>query len=72
MHALTAVACEPLRETAILWLVKAHLPCGNRSAAVRHARSYASLLETELGLPPPEELDEVLWLRERRPALAAV
>jgi DNA-binding SARP family transcriptional activator len=72
LHALTAVACEPLRETANLWLVKAHLACGNRSAAVRHARSYASLLETELGLPPPEELDEVLWLRERRPALAAV
>jgi DNA-binding SARP family transcriptional activator len=30
LHALTAVACEPLRETANLWLVKAHLACGNR------------------------------------------
>jgi DNA-binding SARP family transcriptional activator len=72
LHAITAVACEPLRETANLWLIKAHLACGNRTAAVRHARSYASLLEAELGLAPPVEIDEVLWVRERRPVLTAV
>ena len=72
LHALTAVSCDPLRETANLWLVKAHLACGNRTDAVRHARSYAALLETELGLQPPAELDELLWSRERRRVVNAV
>ena len=72
LHALTAVSCDPLRETANLWLVRAHLACGNRADAVRHARSYAVLLETELGLQPPAELDELLWSRERRRVLTPV
>lgn len=70
LHAISAVACEPLRETANLWLVRAHLACGNRTAAVRHARAYAVLLEAELGLAPPPELYELLWVQERRRVLA--
>jgi DNA-binding SARP family transcriptional activator len=71
LHGLTAVACEPLRETANLWLVKAHLACGNRTAAVRHARAYAELLDSELGLAPPPELEELLWIRERQRLLTS-
>lgn len=61
LHALTAVECDPLRESANAWLVRAHLAGGNRADAMRHARSYAVMLRDELGIDPPEHLEALCW-----------
>ncbi|WP_375487079.1 BTAD domain-containing putative transcriptional regulator [uncultured Jatrophihabitans sp.] len=50
--ALTAVACEPLRETAQCRVVEAHLAEGNHAEALRQYQSYRRLLAAELGLAP--------------------
>jgi len=63
LHALAAVECDPLRESANVWVLRAHLAAGNRSAAIRHARRYATLLQDELGIDPPDVVDELLWTR---------
>ena len=63
LYALAAVECDPLRETANTWVVRAHLAAGNRADAARHARRYAALLHDELGLDPPGLIDELLWPR---------
>jgi DNA-binding SARP family transcriptional activator len=63
VYALAAVECDPLRETANLWVVRAHLAAGNRADAALHARRYEALLHDELGLAPPPLLDELLWAR---------
>jgi DNA-binding SARP family transcriptional activator len=49
--ALAAVGAEPLRESAQVMLIKAHLSEGNASEAVRQFESYRRLL-AELGLSP--------------------
>lgn len=49
---LTAVAAEPLRESAHRALVKAHLAEGNVGEAIRQYQSYRTLLANELGLQP--------------------
>ncbi len=51
-----AIALEPLRETAYAALVDAHLAEGNVCEAVRQLRSYADLLERELGVQPSPDL----------------
>jgi len=68
LHALAAVECDPLRESANVWVLRAHIAAGNRSAAIRHARRYATLLQDELGIEPPEVVDELLWTRPLTPA----
>lgn len=54
--ALSAVGIEPLRESAHLLLVQAHLAAGNRAAAVRAYRMFAGLLQAELGVEPSPQL----------------
>lgn len=49
---LTAVAGEPLRESAHRALIRAYLAEGNPFEAVRQFRSYAELLNDELGAEP--------------------
>ena len=50
--ALEALAVEPLRETAALLVLQAHLAQGNRAAAVDHFRGFSQLLEAELHVRP--------------------
>jgi DNA-binding SARP family transcriptional activator len=51
---LTAVAGEPLRESANLVLIRAYLAEGNRIEAIRHYRSFRDLLYTEIGARPSD------------------
>lgn len=53
---LTAVACEPLRESAHRLLILVHLAEGNRNEALRQYRTYQRLLHDDLGLRPSPEL----------------
>ncbi len=60
----SAVRAEPLRESAQLALVKAHLAEGNQSEALRGFHRYRCLLQAELGLSPtPQMLELVHRLR---------
>lgn len=57
---LTAIALDPLRESPQRRLVAVHLAEGNRSEAVRQYRSFAELLDRELGLQPSPVMHEML------------
>lgn len=50
--AMTAVAAEPLRESAHRLVMQAHLAEANPAEALRQYRTCARLLHTELGIPP--------------------
>ncbi len=50
--ALSAVAAEPLRESAQIALIEAYLAEGNVSEAARQKDAYRVLLDVELGLEP--------------------
>ena len=63
--ALTAVAIEPLRESAHRQLIKAHLAEGNAGEAMRQYRAFAGLLQQELDIPPSDAMAELI-----RPVLA--
>jgi DNA-binding SARP family transcriptional activator len=58
--ALSAAGIEPLRESAHLLLVQAHLAAGNRAAAGRAYTMFASRLYDELGVPPTDQLSELV------------
>jgi DNA-binding SARP family transcriptional activator len=58
--ALSAASIEPLRESAHLLLVQAHLAAGNRAAAVRAYTMFSSLLEGELGVQPSHQLTDLV------------
>jgi DNA-binding SARP family transcriptional activator len=58
--ALSAVSIEPLRESAHLLLVQAHLAGGNRAAAVRAYTMFASRLQGELGALPSNQLTDLV------------
>lgn len=58
--ALSAASIEPLRESAHLLLVQAHLGAGNRAAAVRAYTMFADRLYDELGVPPSDQLSELV------------
>jgi DNA-binding SARP family transcriptional activator len=63
---LCAVECDPLRESANLLVVRAHLARGDTVLAIRHARRYTEMLADELGVAPPVELEELLWQHRRK------
>jgi DNA-binding SARP family transcriptional activator len=70
---LAAVRAEPLRESAHLVLVKAHLAAGNRGAALRQYEQCRRVLREELGLEPAQSLCDLLPQGvedQRRPKLA--
>lgn len=50
--ALSAVRCEPLRESAHRQVIAVHLAEGNQAEALRQYQSFRRLLAVELGLPP--------------------
>jgi DNA-binding SARP family transcriptional activator len=53
---LAAVSGEPLRESARLALIEAHLAERNVAAALREYESFRQLLQDELGLEPSEDM----------------
>lgn len=53
----TAVASDPLRESAHLALIRAYLAEGNRAEAIRQLRLYRELLRSELGLEPSQHME---------------
>jgi DNA-binding SARP family transcriptional activator len=57
---LTAVASEPLRETAQFALITAFMAEGNVVDAIRQYRSYRSQLQESLGLDPGPLLHELV------------
>jgi len=57
---VTAVACEPLRESAQRALIEAHLAEGNVSEAVRQYDSYRALLRESLRIEPSTALRDLV------------
>ncbi|MGW3668108.1 AfsR/SARP family transcriptional regulator [Streptomyces sp. NPDC005141] len=57
---LSAVAADPLRETAQRVLIEAHIAEGNVSEAVRQYRAYSRLLSVELGVEPTAVLTSLV------------
>ena len=57
---LSAVAGEPLRESAHRALITAHLLEGNFSEAMRQYRIYSQILQTQLGLEPSEAIRQLV------------
>ncbi|MFF3935065.1 AfsR/SARP family transcriptional regulator [Streptomyces phaeofaciens] len=69
--AFEAVRLEPLRESASRAVIAVHLSEGNTVDAVRHYEWFRDLLDTELGVPPSEQLAALAGRRvaaARRPA----
>lgn len=66
--ALTAVGCEPLRETAHRCVVEVHLAEGNPAEALRQYQTYRRLLAVELGLVPSQAIRSLLAPLLGRPA----
>jgi len=58
--ALTAVAAEPLRESAQRMLIKVHLADGNYGEAIRQYRLYREQLNSELGLAPSQQIETLV------------
>lgn len=52
---LLAIQAEPLRESAHVALMRAHLAEGNRAQALRHYEFLVSMLADELGVSPGDE-----------------
>jgi DNA-binding SARP family transcriptional activator len=57
---LAAVSGEPLRESARLALIEAHLAERNVAAALREYEAFRQLLQDELGLDPSDDLRAVV------------
>lgn len=58
--ACAAIRVEPLHESAHAAVIAAQMAEGNRTEAIRHFRSYAKLLEAEVGLQPSPRLSNLL------------
>ncbi len=58
--AVTAVAAEPLRDSAHAVLIEAHLAEGNRAEAVRQFMRYTQIMKRELGLPPARRIADLV------------
>jgi DNA-binding SARP family transcriptional activator len=62
--ALTAVAAEPLRETAHRLVISLHLDEGNVAEALRQYRTLSTLLKNQLGVGPSPAVRQLVspWL----------
>jgi DNA-binding SARP family transcriptional activator len=58
--ALAAATTDPFRESSQQLLIDCHIAQGNRGAALRQFRTYASMLKDELGLEPPSTITAVV------------
>ena len=61
--AMTAVGMEPLRESAQRVLIEAHLAEGNFVEARRAYAAYDEMLAVELGVPPGDDLAQIIRAR---------
>jgi DNA-binding SARP family transcriptional activator len=64
--AISAVAAEPLRESAHAALIEVYIAEGNLSEAAREFERYETLLQEELGLQPSNRLRGLLDTSEPR------
>lgn len=58
--ALTAVAIEPIRESAHRLVLKVHIAEGNSACAMKHYHRYRGLLQRELGVKPSRQMVELI------------
>lgn len=58
--ALTAIAIEPIRESAHRLVLKVHIAEGNSACAMKHYHHYRGLLERELGVKPSRQMVELI------------
>ncbi|SER75741.1 DNA-binding transcriptional activator of the SARP family [Lentzea xinjiangensis] len=58
--AFTAIAIDPVRETAHRTVVAAHLAQGNCGSALRHYQQYRALLHRELGVAPSAQMTRLV------------
>ena len=58
--ALSAVAAEPLRESAHCLLIRLHLAEGNQSEALKTSERYRTLIRRELGLEPTARITRLV------------
>ena len=65
--ALSAVHCEPLRESAHRRVIEVHLAEGNHADALRQFESYRHLVARELGLPPSPAIRQLVSALVGRP-----
>lgn len=66
--ALSAVHCEPLRESAHRRVIEVHLAEGNHAEALRQFEVYRRLVARELGLPPSPAIRRLVAQLVGRPA----
>ncbi len=57
--ALTAIAIEPIRETAHRTVIEIHAAEGNHASALRHYQHYTKILDRELGVTPSPHMAEL-------------
>lgn len=60
LAAMTALAADPLRESAHRAVIKVHLAEGNIAEAMRQLRRCRRLMLDEVGMPPSALLDELI------------
>jgi DNA-binding SARP family transcriptional activator len=58
--ALTAVAIEPVRESAHRTVIEVHIAEGNSACAIKHYQRYRGLLQRELGVLPSQRMDRLV------------
>lgn len=57
---LAAVSAEPLRQSAVCALIRAHLEEGNSYEALRRYEQYRGLVSSELGVEPAPEVSSLV------------
>lgn len=60
LAALSAAKIDSFRESSQELLIECYVAQGNRGAAVRQFRAYASMLSRELGLEPPAKISGLM------------
>jgi DNA-binding SARP family transcriptional activator len=69
--ALSAVAADPLRESAHRIVMRIHLMEGNYSEALRQFNTYAQVLRRDLGVEPSPRIEQLVKLARGRPAVGS-
>lgn len=54
------LCAEPLRQSAVITLIRAHLEEGNCYEAVRRYQHYRDMLRVELGVAPAPEMSALM------------
>jgi DNA-binding SARP family transcriptional activator len=58
--AMTAVAIEPIRESAHRTVIEVHIAEGNLAYAIKHYQRYRELMQRELGVMPSQSMDRLV------------